>query len=56
MSRSADASHATMVVWRREGKGGKSHMYLGGIDGHCRPMRCLAVGGGEAGEVDAWST
>ncbi|XP_062233055.1 protein JINGUBANG-like [Phragmites australis] len=44
---------ATMRVWRREGKGGgASHTCLAVIEGHRGPVRCLAVGGGEAGEVE----
>ncbi|VAH59325.1 protein JINGUBANG-like [Triticum urartu] len=43
---------ATMRVWRREGKGGESHTCLAVIEGHRGPVRCLAVGGGEAGEVE----
>jgi WD40 repeat protein len=44
---------ATMRVWRREGKGGgATHTCLAVIEGHRGPVRCLAVGGGEAGEVD----
>ncbi|KAL5221919.1 hypothetical protein ABZP36_026632 [Zizania latifolia] len=44
---------ATMRVWRRDGKGGgTSHTCLAVIEGHRGPVRCLAVGGGEAGEVD----
>ncbi|KAF0917359.1 hypothetical protein E2562_017530 [Oryza meyeriana var. granulata] len=44
---------ATMRVWRRDGKGGNtSHTCLAVIEGHRGPVRCLAVGGGEAGEVE----
>ncbi|KAJ1281850.1 hypothetical protein BS78_03G005500 [Paspalum vaginatum] len=47
---------ATMRVWRREGassnKGGAVHTCLAVIEGHRGPVRCLAVGGGEAGEVE----
>ncbi|KAL6850183.1 hypothetical protein ACP4OV_020810 [Aristida adscensionis] len=44
---------ATMRVWRREGKGGgATHTCLAVIEGHRGPVRCLAVGGGEAGEVE----
>uniref|UniRef100_A0A0E0JG04 Uncharacterized protein n=1 Tax=Oryza punctata TaxID=4537 RepID=A0A0E0JG04_ORYPU len=44
---------ATMRVWRRDGKGGStSHTCLAVIEGHRGPVRCLAVGGGEAGEVE----
>ncbi|KAL6627123.1 hypothetical protein ACP70R_030849 [Stipagrostis hirtigluma subsp. patula] len=44
---------ATMRVWRREGKGGgAAHTCLAVIEGHRGPVRCLAVGGGEAGEVE----
>ncbi|CAL4978771.1 unnamed protein product [Urochloa decumbens] len=48
---------ATMRVWRREGssnKGGGAalHTCLAVIEGHRGPVRCLAVGGGEAGEVE----
>uniref|UniRef100_A0A0D9UYQ7 Uncharacterized protein n=1 Tax=Leersia perrieri TaxID=77586 RepID=A0A0D9UYQ7_9ORYZ len=47
---------ATMRVWRRDGGGGKggatSHTCLAVIEGHRGPVRCLAVGGGEAGEVE----
>ncbi|KAL5228516.1 hypothetical protein ABZP36_016781 [Zizania latifolia] len=44
---------ATTLVWRRDGKGdGTSHSCLAVIEGHRGPVRCLAVGGGEAGEVE----
>ncbi|KQK03433.2 hypothetical protein BRADI_2g07840v3 [Brachypodium distachyon] len=53
---------ATMRVWRREackggGGGGESaappsHTCLAVIEGHRGPVRCLAVGGGEAGDVE----
>jgi len=46
---------ATMRVWRREGGkggGGAAHTCLAVIEGHRGPVRCLAVGGGEAGEVE----
>ncbi|BAD81290.1 hypothetical protein [Oryza sativa Japonica Group] len=44
---------ATMRVWRRDGKGGStSHTCLAVIEGHRGPVRCLAVGGGEAGDVE----
>ncbi|XP_066308066.1 protein JINGUBANG-like [Miscanthus floridulus] len=44
---------ATMRVWRREGnKGGAAHTCLAVIEGHRGPVRCLAVDGGEAGEVE----
>jgi len=45
---------ATMRVWRREGSkvGGAAHTCLAVIEGHRGPVRCLAVGGGEAGEVE----
>ncbi|PWZ34632.1 Protein JINGUBANG [Zea mays] len=47
---------ATMRVWRREGiskgGGGAVHTCLAVIEGHRGPVRCLAVGGGEAGEVE----
>ncbi|RLN22407.1 hypothetical protein C2845_PM07G39980 [Panicum miliaceum] len=44
---------ATMRVWRREGKGGgAAHTCLAVIEGQRGPVRCLAVGGGEAGEVE----
>lgn len=49
---------ATMRVWRRDaagnGKGGgaSQHTCLAVIEGHRGPVRCLAVGGGEAGEVE----
>ncbi|CAO2181513.1 unnamed protein product [Urochloa humidicola] len=48
---------ATMRVWRREGGskgggGGTMHTCLAVIEGHRGPVRCLAVGGGEAGEVE----
>jgi hypothetical protein len=47
-----------MRVWRREGiskgggGGGAAHTCLAVIEGHRGPVRCLAVGGGEAGEVE----
>lgn len=49
---------ATMRVWRRDSgtnKGGgasSQHTCLAVIEGHRGPVRCLAVGGGEAGDVE----
>ncbi|GJN06543.1 hypothetical protein PR202_ga24279 [Eleusine coracana subsp. coracana] len=46
---------ATMRVWRRHDRGtAADHTCLAVIEGHRGPVRCLAVGGGEAaaGEVD----
>nr|CAB3475642.1 unnamed protein product [Digitaria exilis] len=46
---------ATMRVWRRDQGskgGGATHTCLAVIEGHRGPVRCLAVGGGEAGEVE----
>ncbi|CAO2205042.1 unnamed protein product [Urochloa humidicola] len=49
---------ATMRVWRREAGLNSSkrreglHTCLAVIEGHRGPVRCLAVGGGEAGEVE----